>query len=100
MLGLIRAVIITAASGQDHDGANTVRPILRHNSSRLRVIWADQAYAGRLRAWGKAWRRYRPVRLAIVKRSGYTGGFAVSPQQRIVERTLGWFNRDRRLQGL
>jgi putative transposase len=42
-------------------------------------------------------RVYRPVRLDIVKRAAVAQGVVVSPNRWIVERTLGWFNRDRRL---
>jgi putative transposase len=91
------AVVVTAASVQDRDGAKTVLAILRHQFSRLRVIWADQAYAGQLVAWVKALRLYRPVRLDIVKRAAPAEGFVVSPKRWIVERTLGWLNRYRRL---
>ena len=94
---MILAVVVTAASVQDRDGAKRVLAVLRHKFSRLRVIWADQAYAGQLIAWVKALRGYRPVRLDIVKRSAMTQGFVVSPKRWIVERTLGWFNRYRRL---
>jgi putative transposase len=66
-------------------------------SARLQLIWADQAYAGQLIAWVKALRAYRPVRLEIVKRAASAEDFAVSPKGWIVERTLGWFNRYRRL---
>ena len=94
---MILAVVVTAASVQDRDGAKTVLGVLRHKFSRLRVIWADQAYAGQLIAWVKALRVHRPVRLDIVKRSTMAQGFVVSPKRWIVERTLGWFNRYRRL---
>lgn len=94
---MILAVVVTAASVQDRDGAKTVLAVLQHKFSRLRVIWADQAYAGQLIAWVKALRVYRPVRLNIVKRAAIAQGFVVSPKRWIVERTLGWFNRYRRL---
>jgi putative transposase len=94
---LILAVAVTAASVQDRDGAKTVLAVLQHRFSRLRVIWADQAYAGRLIAWVRALRVSRPVRLDIVKRAAVAQGFVVSPKRWIVERTLGWLNRYRRL---
>jgi putative transposase len=94
---LILAVVVTAASVQDRDGAKAVLAVLEHKFSRLRVIWADQAYAGQLIAWVKALRVYRPVRLDIVKRAAVAQGFVVSPKRWVVERTLGWFNRYRRL---
>ena len=94
---MILAVAVTAASVQDRAGAKTVLAVLQHRFSRLRVVWADQAYAGQLIAWVKALRVSRPVRLDIVKRAAVAQGFVVSPKRWIVERTLGWLNRYRRL---
>jgi putative transposase len=42
-------------------------------------------------------RRYRPVRLEIVKRCDQVKGFVVLPKRWIVERTFGWFGKYRRL---
>jgi transposase len=91
------AVVVTAASVQDRDGATSLRGILQRKCSRLRLIWADQAYAGQVVACVKALRVRRRVRLEIVKRPTHPKGFQVSPKRGIVERTLGWFNRYRRL---
>jgi putative transposase len=96
-LGLLLAVVVTAASVQDRDGAKSLLEVLRHKFSRLRLIWADQAYAGELITWVKTLRADRPVRLDIVKRSASAKGFVVSPKRWIVERTFGWFGRYRRL---
>lgn len=96
-MGLLLAVVVTAASVQDRDGAKSLLAILQHKFSRPRLIWADQAYAGQLAPWVEALRRHRPIRLDIVKRSKGTKGIEVSPKQWIVERRLGWFNRYRRL---
>jgi putative transposase len=63
----------------------------------LRHIWADGAYAGPLVEWVKALRPHRPMRLEIAKRSDAVKGFVVIPKRWMVERTFGWFNRDRRL---
>jgi putative transposase len=82
---------------QDRDGAKAVLAPLRHTFSRLRVIWADQAYAGQLVTWVLALRVHHPIRLEVVKRAKCPLGFAVSPKRWIVERTLGWLNRYRRL---
>jgi putative transposase len=94
---LILAVVVTAASVHDRDGAKAVLALLRHQFSRLRVIWADQAYAGQLVTWVQALRVQHPRRLGVVKRAKRPLGFAVRPQRWMVERTLGWLNRDRRL---
>ena len=65
--------------------------------SRLRLIWADQAYTGDLGAWLWGLRPWRKVRLQIVKRPEGTKGFLLLPKRWVVERTVGWFGRYRRL---
>jgi hypothetical protein len=55
--------------------------VLRHRFSRLRVIWADQAYAGDLIAWVWALRPWRKVRLEIVKRPEGLKGFLLLPKR-------------------
>jgi putative transposase len=94
---LLLTVVVTAASVQDRDGAMQLLDVLRHTFSRLRLIWADQAYAGDLIPWLWALRPWRKIRLAIVKRPEGTKGFLLLPKRWIVERTLGWLNRYRRL---
>jgi hypothetical protein len=59
--------MVTAASVQDPDGAMQVLDVLRHHFSRLRLLWADQAYRGDLGAWLWELRPRRKVRLEIVK---------------------------------
>jgi putative transposase len=89
--------MVTAASVQDRDGAIHLLDVLRHKFSRLRLIWADQAYAGDLVAWVWALRPWRKVRLEIVQRPEGTQGFQLLPKRWIVERTLAWLGRYRRL---
>jgi len=96
-LGLLLAVVVTAANMQDRDGAKPLLGILRHWLTRLRCIWADGAYAGFLETWVTLLRRDRKVRLEIVKRSDLAKGFIVLPKRWIVERTFGWFGKYRRL---
>jgi putative transposase len=96
-LGLLMAVVVTAASVQDRDGAKRLLGILRHWFTRLRCMWADGAYAGFLETWVTLLRRYRKVRLEIVKRSDTAKGFIILPKRWIVERTFGWFGKYRRL---
>lgn len=96
-LGLILAVTITVASVQDRDGARGLLLWLQHHASRLRLIWADGGYAGALVAWVWQLRAQRRVHLEIVKRTKQQRGFAVLPKRWIVERTLGWLVKNRRL---
>ena len=90
-------MVVTAASVPDRNGAKGVLEGLRHRFTRVRVIWADGAYAGDLAAWLWALRPWRNVRLEIVKRPRGTKGFQVLPWRWIVERTFGWLGRYRRL---
>jgi putative transposase len=96
-LGLILAVVVTAAGVQDRDGAMSLLVSLRHRFSRLRLIWADQAYAGDLIGWVWELRPWRKVRLEIVKRPEGAKGFLLLPKRWIVERTFAWLGRYRRL---
>ena len=71
--------------------------VLRHHFSRVRVIWADQAYTGDLSAWVWSLRPWRKVLLDIVKRPEGIKGFLLLPKRWIVERTFAWLGRYRRL---
>ena len=53
-MGLLLDVVVHAASIQDRDGAKLVLAKLLGRFPRLRVIWADAGYAGRLVAWARA----------------------------------------------
>lgn len=90
-------VVVTAASVPDRDGANSVLAVLRHKCSRLRPIWADGADVGPLVGWVGTLRLHRPIRVEMTKRADRVKGFVVIPKRWMVERTLGWFHRYRRL---
>jgi putative transposase len=90
-------VVVTAANDQDRDGAMSLLAILRHQCSRMRLSWADQAYSGDLVTWLWGLRPWRKVRLEIVKRPEGTKGFLLLPRRWIVERTFAWLGRYRRL---
>ena len=96
-LGLLLAGVVTAASVQDRDGATDLLGRLDHKFWRLRLIWADQAYAGDLLRWLWALRPWRKIRLEIVKRPEGAKGFLLLPKRWSVERTFGWWGRYRRV---
>jgi len=96
-LGLVLAVVVHAANIQDRDGGKLVLERLKHKFSRLRLIWADGAYAGHLIAWVRGLRLWRKLRLEIVSRPAGGKGFVLLPKRWVVERTFGWLNRYRRL---
>lgn len=93
-LGLMLVVMVTAASVQDRDGACGLLSLVRERFSTIRLVWADGGYGGRLVVWAaKALR----LPVTIVKRSDTAKGFQVLPRRWVVERTLGWLTRNRRL---
>jgi hypothetical protein len=78
-------VVVTAASIQDRKGALQLLDFVRHTFSRLRLPWADRAYAGDLLAWVWALRHCRQIRLDIVQRPESTKGFQLLPKRWMVE---------------
>ncbi len=91
---LVHAVIHTADI-QDRDGAPLVLAEILHRFPWLRHIFADGGYAGdKLK---DALRRIGKWTIAIIKRSDAASGFEVLPRRWVVERTLAWLNRNRRL---
>ena len=61
---------------------------------RLKLIWADGAYAGHLVDLAYALGGWLIV---VVKRANNSHSFEVLPRRWVVERTLGWLGRNRRL---
>ena len=97
VLGLVLAVVVHPADVQDRDGAKLVLEKAKHSFSRLRLIWADGGYAGKLLEWVRSLRGQRRLRLEIVKRSDDVKGFKVLPRRWVVERTFAWLTHCRRL---
>ncbi len=94
-LGLVLAVVVHSAALQDRAGAKLVLAALAAGGfPRLRLLWADGGYAGKLIDWVRA--TYGWV-LAIVKRTDEVRGFRVLPRRWVVERTFAWRGRYRRL---
>ena len=93
-IGLFLAVVVHTASNQDRDGAKLVLARLLGRLPRLQIIWADSAYAGRLIAW--AWATGGWL-LQVVRRSPDSHHFEVLLRRWVVERTLAWLKRCRRL---
>ena len=91
-LGLLLVVLITAASVQDRDGARPLLWRLRCAHRRVRLVWADAGYAGRLVAWAAL---TLGLRVEIVRRR-LAHAFRVLPRRWLVERTFAWISRHRR----
>jgi transposase len=78
---------------QDRDGARPLLEQLRASCRRIRLVWADGGYAGKLVDWA---RTTVTLAVAIVKRSDDAAGFVVLPRRWVVERTLAWISGHRR----
>ncbi len=89
------SAVVHPASLQDRDGA---RLVLDEQTRRrfpfLEKVFADSAYGGpklRRAIAGAAWK------IEVVKRPADQKGFEVLPKRWVVERTIAWINRCRRL---
>src|ERR1035441_5097135 len=96
MQGLLLHGIVTSASVQDRDGGIMLLATLFGMFPFLEKLFADSAYEGPI--FHTALASILPsLKTEIVKRSGQIKGFVVLPKRWIVERTIGWINRCRRL---
>ena len=95
-MGLVLHAQVTAADVQDRDGGVLVLATLFGQFPFLRKLFADSAYAGPIFRNGTA-TAMPDLEVEIVKRSDRSKGFVVEPKRWIVERTIGWLNRCRRL---
>jgi transposase len=93
-LGLLLVVMVTAASVQDRDGGKLVLQRLRLAMPSVATVFADGGYAGRLVAYA---RQTLAVVVELVRKPAEQQGFAVLPRRWVVERTLAWIVRCRRL---
>ena len=93
-LGLMHGLLVHSAGVQDRAGGRLLLEQCRGRMPRLRRIWADGAYRGRLVRWA---RRAAKWVLEIVSRPPGSTGFVLLKWRWIVERTIGWLNLARRL---
>jgi len=88
-------VVVHAADIQDRDGGVLLTSTIFGLYPFLLKLYADSGYQGA--KFRQAMQRvYGQINVEIVKRSD-AGTFVVLPKRWIVERTIGWLNRCRRL---
>lgn len=93
-VGLLVVVLVTAASLQDRDGGRLVLDRARMKMPSIVLVWADGGYAGRCVEFA---RRILRITVQVVKKPEGQHTFEVLPRRWVVERTLSWLVRCRRL---
>ena len=93
-LGLLPAVLVTAASVSDPAGARLLFARLGGACKKLRLLWVDGTYRGQLVEWVAPHMRF--VLRPVLRPEGCKG-FVLLPRRWVVERTLAWLNQSRRL---
>jgi transposase len=93
---LLLHAIVHPADIQDRDGGILLLATLFGMYPFLKKLFADGGYQGP--EFQKALAKLLPqLKTEIVKRSDHAKGFVVLPRRWIVERTIAWLNRCRRL---
>jgi transposase len=92
--GFLLAVVVSAACIDDRLGLKLLIIRLLDTFTRLKVIWADAGYSGNpLAAWVKA---VAAITLEVITRP-VAHEFKVVRRRWVVERSIGWLMRYRRL---
>ena len=88
--------IVHSADIQDRDGGVLLLSTLLGRFPYLEKLFADSAYQGPIFAEAVA-KILSRVKIEIVKRPDQAKGFVTQPKRWVVERTIAWLNRCRRL---
>lgn len=93
-LGLILALVVTSAEVSDPAGARLLFSKWGGHCKKLRRIWVDGTYRGKLLQWAAT--RIRAV-IDPVMRNDKIKGFVLVPKRWVSERTFSWLGHSRRL---
>jgi transposase len=92
-LGLLVAVLVTAASVSDGAAGLPLLTEVAAENPTITKTWADSAYRTKVIEGGAA----LGIDVEVVRRDPATRGFAALPRRWVAERTLGWLMLHRRL---
>jgi len=93
-MGNLLRVHVHGANRSDSEGGIALLSRPREPFPRLAHLWVDQGYKRSLVDWVSA---HRGWTVEVVGRPPGQHGFAVEPRRWVVERTLAWSGRSRRL---
>ena len=90
---MILKTFVTAANLNDREGLHGILALSGGLFPRLKKIWADAGYSGR--EMERIIQVTSGIQLEITKRAEQH--FFVTPRRWVVERSIAWINRNRRL---
>ncbi len=93
-LGQLLVVLVTPAAVPDVDAAYEVLPAAKGVAPTLQQVWVDGSYEGDWAEWAH---EEQQVTVEVVRRPPGTRGFVLQARRWVVERTIAWFGRNRRL---
>ena len=97
-LGLLLWVCVTPADVPEREGGRALLAPALQWWRWLRTLFVDGGYSGaEFAGWVAAQRQTGSLQAQVVARAEGQRGFAVLPKRWIVERTFGWFMKQRRL---
>jgi transposase len=92
-MGLLLAVLVTAASVQDSIAGAQLLDQVATNHPRIRKVWVDGGYCQHLVEYAAG----LGIDMEITQRRPGTRGFTPIPKRWVVEQTYGWLMLHRRL---
>jgi len=92
--GHLLGILVEPADIADRDAARWLVQAIARRWPDRQLVWADQAYTGDLADW---LRGEYGLALVVVRRPQGAHGFTLLPRRWVVERTIAWLNRNRRL---